>query len=66
MFNIGCEAFAASRACKDVRGSQIHETTLAEGVATLKNPGNLIFVVVLIVTNRAGHVHFAVQNNLFI
>jgi hypothetical protein len=57
LFHIRREILPAGGAGENVAGPQVHEAVLAEGVTTLKDPGDLILVVVVVVTYGARDVH---------
>jgi hypothetical protein len=57
LFDFRTKYFPTSRTRKNVRSSQIHEAYLAEGVAAVQDPRNLVFVVVCIVADGAINIH---------
>lgn len=59
MFHVRGEILAARGTRQDVRGAQVHQAILAKRVPTLKNPGYLIFIVIVIVANGASYIHFS-------
>lgn len=59
LFDLWTKKLPASRTSENVRGPQIHEANLAECMAAVQNPRDLVLIVVSIVANRAVYIHFA-------
>ena len=57
LLDVGTEVTAAGGTGQDVARAQVHQTVLAESVATSQDPWNLLLVVVLVEANRAGDLH---------
>lgn len=57
LLHIGGEVFAAGGACEDVRGAQVHQAVLAEGVAALEDARDFILVVEVVETDGTGYIH---------
>ncbi len=58
MSDFGGEELAAGGTGQDVRGAQIHEAVLAEGVSTLQDAGDLFLVVVSVKADGTCYIHF--------
>ena len=58
LFYVRTEIGSACWTSEYVTRTQIHQAVLAESVSTRQNTRYFLFVVVLIVTNRTGHLHY--------
>ena len=57
LFDIWAEVTPARWTSQDVARAQVHQAVLAESVAASQNARDLLFVVVLIETDRTGDFH---------
>lgn len=57
LFDVWTEVASTGRTRENIASAQIHEAVLAESVAACQDPGNLVFVVVLIKANGASDFH---------